>query len=88
MSSKPRFGSYKFVPISIDNFIEKQRINDPKTDVVQLKKDLIHFRKLKTDGVKCSCGNDLWVIGSAYSVKGCFTCITMETDCSEDYEIE
>lgn len=88
MSFRPRFRSYKFIPISIDSFIEQQKINDPKIDVVQLKKDLIHFRKLKADGIKCRCGNDLWVIGSAYSGKGCFKCITMETDCSEDYEIE
>jgi hypothetical protein len=82
------FEPYKFILISIDSFIEKQRINDPKIDTVQLKKDLLHFRKLKADGIKCNCGDELWVIGSAYSGKGCFTCITMETDCSEDYEIE
>ena len=37
MSFEPRFGSYKFIPISIDSFIENQKIDNPKIDAVQLK---------------------------------------------------
>ena len=27
-------------------------------------------------GVKCACGNPIWVIGSALAGNACFTCIT------------
>lgn len=88
MSFEPKFGNYKFTKISIDSFIEKHTKGKLDNEAKQLKKDLIHFQELKKEGVKCNCGNDLWVIGSAISGKGCFRCITMETDCSDDYEIE
>lgn len=80
--------NFKFKIVSIDSFIEMQIKANSKTDAKQLRKDLIHFQQLKSEGTKCNCGNDIWTIGSAISGKGCFTCITMETDCSDDYEIE
>ncbi|MGE4541145.1 MAG: hypothetical protein AB7D35_07780, partial [Bacteroidales bacterium] len=36
----------------------------------------------------CSCGNDIWVIGSASVGNSCFTCITGESYPTDDYEIE
>ena len=80
--------NYKFKLISIDSFIKKHSQNNPSIDTKQLRRDLTHFKQLRTKGIKCSCGNDLWVIGSAISGKGCYTCITMETDCSNDYDIK
>jgi hypothetical protein len=88
MNFRPKGGNYKFNKVSIDSFIEMHIEANPGTDTKQLRKDLIHFRQLKTEGVKCTCGNDIWIIGSAISGTGCFTCITKETDCSDDYEIE
>lgn len=88
MNFKPKLGNSKFKKISIDSFIEKHIKSNPGIDTKQLKKDLTIFQQLKRKGAKCNCGNDLWVIGSAFSGKGCFTCITMEMDCSGDYEIE
>ena len=88
MTFKPKFGDYNFKTISIDCFIEKFSKVNNENDTIQLRKDLIYFRQLKKEGVKCDCGNDIWVIGSAISGKGCFKCITMETDCSGDFEIE
>ena len=40
------------------------------------------------DGIKCSCGNDIWVIGSASVGNSCFTCITGEGSPDDDYEID
>ena len=88
MNFNPKLENYKFKKLSIDSFIEKQNKSGKNIDTKQLKKDLTYFQQLKNQGIKCDCGNDLWVIGSAISGKGCFTCITMETDCSNDYEIE
>ena len=88
MNSKPKSGNYKFKLISIDRYIKEHKKHNPDVDAIELRKDLIYFKQLSTKGIKCSCGNDLWVIGSAISGKGCFTCITMETDCSEDFDIE
>jgi len=78
----------KFAKISVDDFIEKYKMNNPKEDIKKLRNDLLHFRKLKREGVKCNCGDTIWVIGSAISGKGCFTCITGESDFSDDYEIK
>jgi len=88
MTFKPKFAGYQFTKISVDSFIEKYKLNNSKSDLNKLKKNILYFRQLKKDGVKCSCGNSLWIIGSAVSGKGCFTCITGETDASDDYEIE
>lgn len=88
MTFKPRFANYKFTKISVDKFIEQYKKNNPKEDLSKLRKDILYFRQLKTDGVECACGNQLWVIGSAIVGKGCFTCITGEADFSNDYEIK
>lgn len=77
-----------FIPISINKFVAKQRKMNSDTDVEELKKNLNHFRALKLKGEKCDCGNPIWIIGSAIAGKICFTCLTGETDTSEDYEIK
>jgi len=38
-------------------------------------------------GERCSCGEPIWVIGSAEAGHACFTCITGEAHPSSDYEI-
>lgn len=74
--------------ISIDNFIIKTFDNNSNLNSQELKESLNEFKIRKLKGEVCNCGNEIWIIGSAYSGKGCFTCITGETDCSDDYEIE
>ncbi len=88
MNFKPGFASITMHRISIDKFIRKHKITNPKEDVKKLKDDLIHFRKLRDEGATCHCGNPIWIIGSAIAGKSCFTCITGEADGSDDYEIE
>ena len=88
MNFKPNFSNHKFTKISVDSFIEIYKPNNPQADLKKLRNDILYFRQLKIEGVKCNCGNSLWVIGSAISGKGCFTCITGESDFSNDYEIE
>jgi hypothetical protein len=88
MTFKSKFGNDTFNKISVDNFIKKFKKKNPKEDFNRLKKDLLHFKQLKTQGETCNCGNELWIIGSAISGKGCFTCITGDTESSNDFEIE
>jgi hypothetical protein len=74
--------------ISIDNFLEKTIENTSNSGAQEVKEYLKEFKARKIKGELCHCGNEIWIIGSAYSGKGCFSCITGETDCSDDYEIE
>ena len=77
-----------FIPISIDNYIKKHLTNNPSENETDLR---THLNSALTDynnGVKCSCGNDIWVIGSAFAGNRCFTCITGESQPDSDYEID
>ena len=77
-----------FAPITIDEFVKKQIKNDPTENENDLKRRLIDALSDYKNGVKCDCGNDIWVIGSAYTGNSCFTCITGERNPSDDYEID
>ncbi len=79
-----------FAPISIDDFIESYKENNPKENAAELRKALIHAVDAKKNGAVCHiCGQPIWAIGSAtVDWDGCFTCITGEADESEDYEID
>jgi hypothetical protein len=87
MNFNPDTSTGKFRPISVDKFVDLYYENNPDTDTNDLRKNLNHFKTLKLQGHKCDCGNPIWIIGSAISGQGCFTCITGETDNSNDYEI-
>jgi hypothetical protein len=88
MNFDSKFASYRFNKISVKNFIEKYKMANPKEDIKKLKGDILYFYELKKQGLACDCGNPIWVIGSAIVGKGCFTCISGESDTSNDYEIE
>jgi len=77
-----------FVAISIDKYIKKHLESNPLEDEKDLRKRLNSALSDFNNGVKCSCGNDLWVIGSASAGNGCFTCITGERYPDSDYEID
>jgi hypothetical protein len=77
-----------FIPISIDKYVKKHLESNPteneKVLRVRLEAALDAYKK----GVKCHCGNDIWVIGSASTGNSCFTCITGESHPAGDYEID
>lgn len=77
-----------FQKISIDDFVAKTMKSNPGLNAKELKKSLTEFKKRKIQRELCDCGNPIWIIGSAIIGKGCFTCITGDSDCSEDYEIK
>ena len=62
--------------------------SNPKSSERKVKNNLLRALNDFESGVHCACGNDLWVIGSSFSGNGCFSCITGETDSSQDFEID
>lgn len=76
-----------FVPISIDAFVKKHLEVNPKENPKDLRKQLNRALAAYKSRVKCSCGNDIWVVGSAFVGNSCFTCITGEDEPTGDYEI-
>ena len=78
----------KFVPISIDKYVKIHLKSNPTFNENELRQNLHRALKDYNDGIKCACGNDIWVIGSAVVGNSCFTCITGESSPNEDYEID
>jgi hypothetical protein len=54
-----------FLPISIENYIKMHRENNPSENETDLRKRLNSALVDYQNGMKCSCGNDIWVVGSA-----------------------
>ena len=77
-----------FITISIDNYVKKHLDSNPSENEKDLRKRLNSALMDFKNGVKCSCGNDIWVIGSASVGNSCFTCITGESQSDNDYEID
>lgn len=77
-----------FIPISIDNYLKKHLKSNPTDKEVEVREKLKTALSDYKNGVKCQCGNDIWVIGAAFVGNNCFTCITGESEPSDDYEID
>jgi len=77
-----------FRKISLDKYLGLHLKSNPSENKADLKKRLEKAEEDFQNGIKCSCGNDIWVIGSASVGNACFTCITGESHPSDDYELE
>ncbi len=77
-----------FTPITIDKYVKKHLKSNPSTNEKELRKGLKSALNAYKNGVKCACGNDIWVIASASVGNKCFTCITGEAYPTDDYEIK
>jgi hypothetical protein len=77
-----------FTPISLDKFVRiyLKKKPDEKENVLRMRIEaaLDDYK----NGVKCHCGKDIWIVGSASSPFACFSCITGKDHPSGDYEIE
>ena len=77
-----------FIPISIDDYVKEYMESNPgeneKVLRIRLETALDDFQR----GIKCHCGNDIWVVGSASSGNNCFSCITSKDHPAGDYEID
>jgi hypothetical protein len=78
-----------FTYISLDAYVDLHMKTNPhdmsRRDVVSALQSALADHKR---GVKCECGNSIWVIGSAFAGNACFTCITGEAYPDGDYEID
>lgn len=77
-----------FTLISIDNYIEEHLKNNPEENEIDLRERLNTALADYRAGIKCSCGNDIWVVGSASVGNACYTCITGDSYPDDVYEIE
>ena len=77
-----------FVPITIDKYVAMHLENNPSEKETDLRKRLKSALNDYNNGIKCPCGNDIWVIGSASIGNGCFICITGESYPIDDYELD
>ena len=77
-----------FITISMYKNVKTDLKSNPakneKVLRVRLEAALDDYQK----GVKCHCGNDIWVIGSASEGNGCFTCLTGKSHPAGEYEID
>jgi len=77
------------VKITTEKFAKMYVKNNPGEIFNEIKSNLKTALKRKKAGAICvNCGEPIWAAGSAIvGFNGCFTCITGESDPSEDYEI-
>lgn len=76
-----------FVPISIADHVRKHCMANRGANEKEQTDRLNAMLERYNAGERCSCGNPIWVIGSAETGLMCFPCITGEADPSDDYEI-
>jgi len=77
-----------FTPISRKAFIEKTVRSNPDMTRKEIAEGVDYALAAYKRGETCSCGNPLWVAGSAIAGLACFTCITLEAMPDSDYEIK
>lgn len=76
-----------FVPIRLEDFVKKHVASNPDSKPQAVREALQAALRDYQAGIRCSCGNPIWVIGSAAVGRACFTCITGEATPDHDYEI-
>jgi len=76
-----------FVPIELGDYVRGFLRNNRGETADAVTRRLQSALDAYRAGSRCHCGAPIWVIGSAEAGNACFTCITGESDPSEDYEI-
>ena len=77
----------RFTAITLDDYIEKHLRANPEVSREDIKARLEFAIAAHRAGKRCSCGAEIWIVGSAEAGLSCFICITGETHPSDDYEI-
>jgi len=76
-----------FVPIQLKEYVKLHLRSNPSEKAADVTARLQSALEDYKAGLRCDCGEPIWVIGSAEAGLMCFTCITGESYPSEDYEI-
>lgn len=77
-----------WTPISIDKYVKIHLKKHPNEDEKVLRVRIEAALDNYNNGVKCQCGKDIWIVGSASAPFGCFSCITGKEHPLGDYEID
>ncbi len=83
---KRRSGTFK--PISFDDYVARHLAANKDEKEADFRERLRDAVEAKRAGQRCDCGEPIWAIGSATAGYSCFTCITGESNPSEDLEID
>lgn len=78
----------EFKPISLESYVELHINANPDVSREEIRGGLMSALKDHKRGVRCDCGNPIWVIGSAVAGIACFTCITGDSVPDDDYELD
>jgi hypothetical protein len=77
-----------WTPISIDKYVKihlkKHPNENEKVLRIRIEAALDNYR----NAVKCQCGKDIWIAGSALDPFGCFSCISGKEHPLGEYEID
>ncbi|MBK9392075.1 MAG: hypothetical protein IPN68_18510 [Bacteroidetes bacterium] len=77
-----------WIPISIDEYVKVHLKKNPNESENILRVRLEAALDDYTNGIKCNCGKDIWIVGSASSPFGCYSCITGKEHPAGEYEID
>ena len=77
-----------FVPVRLNQFVKQYLRNNKDADGDAVRDAVEDALAAWRQGVRCACGNPLWVAGSAVAGYGCFTCITGSAEPDGDPEID
>ena len=77
-----------FVPVRINKFVAQYLRNNKDADGDAVRDAVEDALAAWRQGVRCACGNPLWVAGSAVAGYGCFSCITGSAVPDGDPEID
>jgi hypothetical protein len=75
-------------PISIDQYVKIHLRKNPNDNEKTIKMRIDAALDYYKNGLKCRCGNDIWIVGSTTVPFGCFSCITGNDHPRGDYEID
>ena len=77
-----------FTPITAKKFIDNCVRGNPDMSRKEIAEGVAYALAAYKRGDTCSCGNPIWVAGSAFAGLACFQCITLESTPDSDYEID
>lgn len=77
-----------FVPVRLHQFVFQYLRNNKDADGDTVRAAVEDALAAFRQGVRCACGNPLWVAGSAVAGYGCFSCITGSAEPDGDPEID
>jgi hypothetical protein len=77
-----------FVPVRLNQFVNQYLRNNKDADGDTVRAAVEDALAARHQGVRCACGNPLWVAGSAVAGYGCFSCITGSAEPDGDPEID